>query len=73
MYKGWDKFIMDSTNALGGSGVAAVDPSTGGKNVPRKFTDEEVLQVRRRIDNKERYGEPVSDEEKAFARKIGAI
>jgi|694.fasta_scaffold52742_2 hypothetical protein len=69
----WDTFIKGSTNALGGSSVAAVDPSTGGKNVPRKFTDKEVLQVRRQIDNKLRYGQPVSDEEKAFARKIGAI
>lgn len=53
---------------------AATDPSARG---PVSYTEEErrkqQLALRRRIDDKVRYGQPVSDQEMAEARRIGAV
>jgi hypothetical protein len=55
------------------------NPSTGSNPLRPDTgnTEEEMrkqqLMLRRRIDNKIRYGQPVSDQEMAEARRIGAV
>lgn len=53
-----------------GTGSNPLRPDTG-------YTEDEMrkqqLMLRRRIDDKVRYGQPVSDREMAEARRIGAV
>lgn len=64
--------------------TAAVNPATGGPGVPigtgpyRGFGSMEELtaaqlKTRRSVDDKIRYGRPVSEEERLYAMRIGAI
>lgn len=61
-------------NSNPGGFSAATDPSARG---PIPYTEDErrkqQLMLRRRIDDKVRYGQPVSDQEMAEARRIGAV
>lgn len=61
-------------NSNPGGFSAATDPSARGPN-PNSEDErrKRQLMVRRRIDDKIRYGQPVSDQEMAEARRIGAV
>lgn len=80
----WDTFVKDSTNQYGSSaipptGSALSLPSTSSPAAGTSFYAEQPslaqkqLAMRRYMDNRSRYGNPVSQEEMQRARGFGAV